>query len=230
MVAHKKIFFCIIFAAFQFVMARGNAEPSSGTEIRETASAPVAGPVELKKPYVICISDFTVAAGAAGKDGVVTISAKNPGADYLEAELGKHKKLFSCMDRALFDMAKKNMKMPPEGPQKYLQNLFCQTGAMFLIEAKIMPVRVRENKREVYGMIVGRTEYSFDVTLNVTDLVNGRSVYRQTYSTTHLDERPLTSNYFEKDVFYTMLKDVVAQIAEDLYSQYGEEADEEADE
>ena len=103
-----------------------------------------------------------------------------------------------------------------------MKNL-CRTGAMFLIEVKIMPVRVRENKRNVYGMTVGRTEYSFDVTLNLTNLVQGQSVYRQTYSTIHMDERPLTSNYFEKDIFYTMLKNAAAQISDDLNSQYGEE-------
>ncbi len=139
------------------------------------------------------------------------------GAEYLSAYLGRHSEVFGCMDSSLISAAMTKLQNEPDFPQDFMLRLAKETGATHLIYGSVSDIHSKTNSFSGYGIRTNTTTYQLDVTIKMVDLVAQHSVYSNVYTGSYREQRPISTEAFDNNIFQGLLKSALEQAAEDLY-------------
>ena len=139
------------------------------------------------------------------------------GAEYLSAYLGRHNEVFGCMDSSLISAAMTKLQNEPDFPQDFMLRLAKETGATHLIYGSVSDIHSKTNSFSGYGIRTNTTTYQLDVTIKMIDLVAQHSVYSNVYTGSYREQRPISTEAFDNNIFQGLLKSALEQAAEDLY-------------
>lgn len=139
------------------------------------------------------------------------------GADYLSAYLGRHNEVFGCMDASLITAAMDKLSKQPEFPRDFMLRLAKETGATHLIYGTVSDIHSKTNSFTGYGIQTNTTTYQLDVTIKMIDLVAQHSVYSNVYTGSYREQRPISTEAFDNNIYQSLLKSALEQAAEDLY-------------
>ena len=139
------------------------------------------------------------------------------GADYLSAYLGSHNDVFSCMDISQVAAAMKKIQDQPDFPKDFMLRIAKETGATHLIYGTVSDLRSKTNSFSGYGIQTNTTTYQLDVIIKMIDLAAQSSVYSNVYTGTYREQRPVSTEQFDNDIFQSLMKSALEQAAEDLY-------------
>ena len=139
------------------------------------------------------------------------------GADYLSAYLGRHGDVFGCMDSSQVTAAMQKLQNEPDFPQDFMLKLAKETGATHLIYGTVSDLRTKTNSFSGYGIQTQTTNFQLDVIVKMIDLVAQHSVYSNVYTGNYREQRPISVEQFDNNIFQSLMKSALEQAAEDLY-------------
>ena len=139
------------------------------------------------------------------------------GADYLSAYLGKHNDVFGCMDVSQVAAAMNKLQQEPDFPKDFMLRIAKETGATHLIYGTVSDIHRKTRSFSGYGINTSTTTYELDVTIKMIDLAAQHSVYSNVYTGTYREQRPVSTEAFDDNIFLTLMKSALEQAAEDLY-------------
>ena len=139
------------------------------------------------------------------------------GADYLSAYLGKHNDVFGCMDSSQVVAAMQKLQKQDDFPRDFMLRIAKETGATHLIYGTVSDIHSRTNSFSGYGINTNTTTYQLDVTIKMIDLAAQHSVYSNVYTGSYREQRPVSTEAFDNNIFLSLMKSALEQAAEDLY-------------
>ena len=144
------------------------------------------------------------------------------GADYFEAMLGKHEKVFACVSRKPVTAALEKLRQLPEYPQGCGAKLAEMTGATHLVFGTIGDLTTKSNEFSGYGVSTKTTNYSLDVAIKFVDLATGATAKSGIYTGRYREQRPISGEQFDNNVFQSLMKDALEQAAEGFSEKFAE--------
>ena len=139
------------------------------------------------------------------------------GAEYLSAYLSRHNDVFGTMDILQVAAAMEKLKKEDDFPRDFMLRIARETGATHLIYGTVSDIQTRTNSFSGYGIRTNTTTYSLDVTIKMIDLVAQHSVYGNVYTGTYREQRPVSTEQFDNNIFQSLMKSALEQAAEELY-------------
>ena len=139
------------------------------------------------------------------------------GAEYLSAYLGKHNDVFGCLDVSQVAAAMRNLQKQDDFPRDFMLRIAKETGATHLIYGTVSDIHTKTNSFSGYGIQTSSTTYQLDVTIKMIDLVAQHSVYSNVYTGSCREQRPISADGFDNNIFLTLMKSALEQAAEDLF-------------
>jgi len=139
------------------------------------------------------------------------------GAEYLSAYLGRHNDVFGCMDISQVAAAMQKIQKQDDFPKDFMLRIAKETGATHLIYGTVSDLTRKSNSFSGYGIQTNTTTYQLDVIVKMIDLVAQHSVYSNVYTGTYREQRPVSTEQFDSDIFQSLMKSALEQAAEDLY-------------
>ena len=139
------------------------------------------------------------------------------GAEYLGAYLGRRNDVFSCIDASRMAAAMAKLQQDPEFPRDFMLKLARETGATHLICGTVSDLRRKSNSFKGYGIETKTTNYQLDVIIKMVDLAAQHTVYSNVYTGNYREQRPVSTEQIDHDIFQNLLKSALEQAAEDLY-------------
>ena len=139
------------------------------------------------------------------------------GADYLSAYLGRHNDVFSCLDASQMAAAMAKLQQDPEFPRDFMLKLAKMTGATHLIYGTVSDLRKKSNSFKGYGIETSTTNYQLDVIVKMVDLAAQHTVYSNVYTGNYREQRPVSTEQIDHDIFQNLMTAALEQAAEDLY-------------
>ena len=139
------------------------------------------------------------------------------GAEYLSAYLGRHNDVFGCMDSSQVVAAMTKLQKQDDFPRDFMLRIAKETGATHLIYGTVSDIHSRTNSFSGYGINTNTTTYQLDVTIKMIDLAAQHSVYSNVYTGSYREQRPVSTEAFDNNIFQTLMKSALEQAAEDLY-------------
>lgn len=139
------------------------------------------------------------------------------GAEYLSAYLGRNGEVFGCMDSSTVVAAMEKLQKEPDFPQDFMLRLAKETGATHLIYGTVSDLSRKSNSFSGYGIQTNTTTYQLDVLVKMIDLAAQHSVYSNVYTGTYREQRPISTEQFDSNIFQTLMKSALEQAAADLY-------------
>jgi len=139
------------------------------------------------------------------------------GADYLSAYLGRHNDVFGCMDASQMAAAMQKLQQAPDFPRDFMLRLARETGATHLIYGTVSDLRTRSNSFKGYGIETKTTNYQLDVIIKMVDLAAQHTVYSNVYTGNYREQRPVSTEQFDNNIFQSLMTSALEQAAEELY-------------
>lgn len=139
------------------------------------------------------------------------------GAEYLSAYLGRHNDVFGCMETSQVAAAMEKLQKQDDFPKDFMLRIAKETGATHLICGTVSDIRSKSNSFSGYGIQTNTTTYQLDVIVKMIDLAAQHSVYSNVYTGSYREQRPVSNEQFESDIFQALMKSALEQAAEDLY-------------
>lgn len=139
------------------------------------------------------------------------------GAEYLGAYLGRRNDVFSCIDASQMAAAMAKLQQDPEFPRDFMLKLARETGATHLICGTVSDLRRKSNSFKGYGIETKTTNYQLDVIIKMVDLAAQHTVYSNVYTGNYREQRPVSTEQIDHDIFQNLLTSALEQAAEDLY-------------
>ena len=139
------------------------------------------------------------------------------GADYLSAYLGRHNDVFSCLDASQMAAAMDKLRQDPEFPRDFMLKLAKMTGATHLIYGTVSDLRKKSNSFKGYGIETSTTNYQLDVVIKMVDLAAQHTVYSNVYTGNYREQRPVSTDQIDHNIFQNLMTAALEQAAEDLY-------------
>ena len=139
------------------------------------------------------------------------------GAEYLSAYLGKHNDVFGCMEVSQVAAAMEKLQKEPDFPRDFMLRIAKETGATHLIYGTVSDIHSQTRAFSGYGINTNTTTYQLDVTIKMIDLAAQHSVYSNVYTGSYREQRPVSTEAFDNNIFLTLMKSALEQAAEDLY-------------
>jgi hypothetical protein len=121
------------------------------------------------------------------------------------------------MDASLITAAMDKLSKQPEFPRDFMLRLAKETGATHLIYGTVSDIHSKTNSFTGYGIQTNTTTYQLDVTIKMIDLVAQHSVYSNVYTGSYREQRPISTEAFDNNIYQSLLKSALEQAAEDLY-------------
>ena len=140
------------------------------------------------------------------------------GAEYLSAYLGKHNDVFGCMEVSQVAAAMEKLQKEPDFPRDFMLRIAKETGATHLIYGTVSDIHSKTRSFSGYGINTNTTTYELDVTIKMIDLAAQHSVYSNVYTGSYREQRPVSTEAFDNNIFLSLMKSALEQAAEDLYS------------
>ncbi len=139
------------------------------------------------------------------------------GAEYLSAYLGKHNDVFGTMDVSQVAAAMQKLQAQPDFPRDFMLRIAKETGATHLIYGTVSDIHSKTRSFTGYGISTNTTTYELDVTIKMIDLAAQHSVYSNVYTGSYREQRPVSNDAFDNNIFLSLMKSALEQAAEDLY-------------
>lgn len=139
------------------------------------------------------------------------------GAEYLSAYLGKHNDVFGTMDVSQVAAAMQKLQKQDDFPRDFMLRIAKETGATHLIYGTVGDIHSRTRSFSGYGINTSTTTYELDVTIKMIDLAAQHSVYSNVYTGSYREQRPVSNDAFDNNIFLSLMKSALEQAAEDLY-------------
>jgi len=139
------------------------------------------------------------------------------GAEYLSAYLGRHNDVFGCMDSSQVAAAMEKLQKQDDFPRDFMLRIAKETGATHLIYGTVSDIHTRNNSFSGYGIQTTTTTYELDVTIKMIDLIAQHSVYSNVYTGSYREQRPISTEQFDNNIFQSLMKSALEQAAEELY-------------
>ena len=139
------------------------------------------------------------------------------GADYLSAYLGKHNDVFGCMDSSQIVAAMQKLQKQDDFPRDFMLRIAKETGATHLIYGTVSDLHTKTNSFSGYGIQTRSTTFQLDVIVKMVDLVAQHTVYSNVYTGVYREQRPVSTEQFDNDIFQSLMKSALEQAAEDFY-------------
>ena len=139
------------------------------------------------------------------------------GAEYLSAYLGRHNDVFSCLDASQMATAMNRLQRDPDFPRDFMLKLAKMTGATHLIYGTVSDLRKKSNSFKGYGIETSTTNYQLDVIVKMVDLAAQHTVYSNVYTGNYREQRPVSTDQIDHDIFQNLMTSALEQAAEDLY-------------
>ena len=139
------------------------------------------------------------------------------GADYLSAYLGRNGDVFGCMDASVVETAMEKLRKEPDFPRDFMVRLAKETGATHIIYGTVSDLTRKSNSFSGYGIQTNTTTYQLDVILKMVDLAAQHTVYSNVYTGTYREQRPVSTEQFDSNIFQSLMKSALEQAAEDFY-------------
>ena len=139
------------------------------------------------------------------------------GAEYLSAYLGKHNDVFGAMDVSQVAAAMQKLQKQDDFPRDFMLRIAKETGATHLIYGTVGDIHSRTRSFSGYGINTSTTTYELDVTIKMIDLAAQHSVYSNVYTGSYREQRPVSNDAFDNNIFLSLMKSALEQAAEDLY-------------
>ena len=139
------------------------------------------------------------------------------GAEYLSAYLGRHNDVFGCMDVSQVAAAMEKLQKQDDFPRDFMLRIAKETGATHLIYGTVSDIHTRTNSFSGYGINTNTTTYELDVTVKMIDLAAQHSVYSNVYTGSYREQRPVSTEQFDNNIYLTLMKSALEEAAEDLY-------------
>ena len=139
------------------------------------------------------------------------------GADYLSAYLGRHSDVFGCMDVSQVAAAMDRIRKQPDFPRDFMLRIAKETGATHLIYGTVSDLRSKRNSFSGYGIQTSSTTFELDVIVKMIDLTAQHTVYSNVYTGAYREQRPVSAEQIDNDIFQSLMKSALEQAAEDLY-------------
>ena len=139
------------------------------------------------------------------------------GAEYLSAYLGKHNDVFGTMDVSQVAAAMQKLQKQDDFPRDFMLRIAKETGATHLICGTVGDIHSRTRSFSGYGINTNTTTYELDVTVKMIDLAAQHSVYSNVYTGSYREQRPVSNESFDNNIFLSLMKSALEQAAEDLY-------------
>ena len=92
-----------------------------------------------------------------------------------------------------------------------------ETGATHLIYGTVSDIHSRTSSFSGYGINTNTSTYQLDVTVKMIDLAAQHSVYSNVYTGSYREQRPVSTEAFDNNIYLTLMKSALEQAAEDLY-------------
>ena len=139
------------------------------------------------------------------------------GAEYLSAYLGRHSEVFGCLDISQVAAAMQKIQEQDDFPKDFMLRIAKETGATHLIYGTVSDLTRKTNSFSGYGIQTNTTTYQLDVIIKMIDLVAQHSVYSNVYTGSYREQRPISAEQFDSNIFQSLMKSALEQAAEDLY-------------
>ncbi len=139
------------------------------------------------------------------------------GADYLSAYLGRHSDIFGCKDPALLKKAMLKLQSEPDFPKDFTKKLAAMTDTTHVIYCTVSDIRTRENSFKGYGIETKTTLCQLDVIVKMVDLMEGHTVFSNVYTGSYKEQRPISVEQFDNNIFQNLMTSALEQAAEELY-------------
>ena len=139
------------------------------------------------------------------------------GAEYLSAYLGRHNDVFGVLDTMVVKKAMLKLQKDPEFPKDFMQKLAAETGATHLIFGTVSDIRTKENSFKGYGIETKTTLCQLDVIIKVIDLAAQYSVFSNVYTGSYKEQRPISVEQFDNNIYQNLMTGALEQAAEELY-------------
>ena len=107
----------------------------------------------------------------------------------------------------------------PDFPRDFMLRLARETGVTHLIYGTVSDLRTRSNSFKGYGIETKTTNYQLDVIIKVVDLVRQSTVYSNVYTGNYREQRPVSTQQIDNNIFQTLMTSALEQAAEDLYDK-----------
>ena len=141
------------------------------------------------------------------------------GAQYLSAYLGKRNDVFTCADPSMLGAAMVKLQNAPDFPRDFMLRLARETGVTHLIYGTVSDLRTRSNSFKGYGIQTKTTNYQLDVIIKMVDLVRQSTVYSNVYTGNYREQKPVSTQQFDNNIFQNLMTSALEQAAEDLYDK-----------
>ena len=141
------------------------------------------------------------------------------GAQYLSAYLGRRNDVFTCLEPSLLGAAMERLQNAPDFPRDFMLRLARETGATHLIYGTVSDLRTKTNSFRGYGIQTKTTNYQLDVIIKMVDLVRQSTVYSNVYTGNYREQRPVSTQQIDNNIFQTLMTSALEQAAEDLYDK-----------
>ena len=139
------------------------------------------------------------------------------GAEYLSAFLGRHNDVFGVLDTLVVKKAMLKLQQEPDFPKDFMKRLAEETGATHLIYGTISDIRSKENSFKGYGIETKTTLCQLDVIIKVIDLAAQHSVFSNVYTGSYKEQRPISVEQFDNNIYQNLMTGALEQAAEELY-------------
>ncbi len=139
------------------------------------------------------------------------------GADYLAAYLGRHSDIFGCKDAMLVKKAMLKLQSEPDFPKDFMKKLSAMTDTTHIIYCTVSDIRTRENSFKGYGIETKTTLCQLDVIVKMIDLAEGHTVFSNVYTGSYKEQRPISVEQFDNNIFQNLMTSALEQAAEELY-------------
>lgn len=140
------------------------------------------------------------------------------GAEYLSAYLGRHNDVFGCLDVSQVAAAMEKIRKEEDFPKDFMLRIAKETGATHLIYGTVSDLRTKSNSFSGYGIETKTTTYQLDVIVKMIDLAAQCSVYSNVYTGTYREQRPISGDQFDDNIFQSLMTSAMEEAAEDIYN------------
>ncbi|HPY89454.1 MAG TPA: hypothetical protein PLT23_01920 [Lentisphaeria bacterium] len=139
------------------------------------------------------------------------------GAEYLTAYLGRHGDVFACKDSTLVKAAMLKLQKEPDFPKDFMKKLAAETGATHLLYCTVSDIRSKENAFTGYGISTRTTLCQLDVIVKMVALEAQHVVFSNVYTGNYKEQRPISVEQFDNNVYQNLMTSALEQAAEGLY-------------
>ena len=98
-----------------------------------------------------------------------------------------------------------------------MKKLAAETGATHLICGTVSDIRSKENSFKGYGIETKTTLCQLDVIIKVIDLDAQYSVFSNVYTGSYKEQRPISVEQFDNNIYQNLMTGALEQAAEELY-------------